>query len=78
MEHIDRVRLFSHENYRTAFVLGNEVDYGMGRIVESYTEVQGFPGEYRPFLNLDEAFAWLMSEHKEQFDSSDYAVAFGM
>lgn len=72
---MDVFRGLAVDNVRTAFVLGNEVDYGMGRIVESYTEMQGFSGRYRPFRKLDEALTWLQTGDS---DYDDFGVAFGI
>jgi len=62
----DSMRGMSAHNVRTAFVLSNEVDYGMGRIVESYTEIQGFAGRYRPFRTLDEALLWVQDGDSDE------------
>ena len=71
----DSMRGLSEHNVRTAFVLSNEVDYGMGRIIESYTEIQGFTGRYRPFRTLEEALDWV--QHGDE-ESHDLAMGFGL
>lgn len=71
---MDSFRGLATHNVRTAFVFGNEVDYGLGRIVESYTEIQGFSGRYRPFRTLEEGFAWLQADDDER---DDPVYAFG-
>lgn len=50
---------FAKSGDRTAFVLGNELDYGLGRVVENQLEDLDIAAQYRPFLSLDEAHAWL-------------------
>ena len=50
---------FAKPGDRTAFVLGNDLDYGLGRVVENQIESEDTPAEYRPFLSIDAARAWL-------------------
>ena len=47
--------------FKTAYVMGSQSDYGMGRIMESHSESSG-AGVYRPFKSLEQARSWLVSE----------------
>ena len=61
VKNLEAARKFASSGFRTAYVLGSDADYGLGRVIESYTELRGFPGEYRPFKALGEAEVWLRS-----------------
>lgn len=45
---------------KTAFVGSVDADFGMGRMYESYAEVEKLPIQYRTFRNRDEAMSWLL------------------
>lgn len=47
------------EGGKTAFVFGRPFDFGLGRMFESYTEIENMPFTFRPFLTTVEARAWL-------------------
>lgn len=44
---------------KTAFVGEYDVDFGMGRMYETYSEIEQLPVVYRTFRSRDEAERWL-------------------
>ena len=44
---------------RTAIVTGNDLEYGMSRMLEAFYEVEDMPFETQIFRDLDEARRWL-------------------
>lgn len=44
---------------KTAFVISDNLDYGMFRMVKAYGEYAGFPFNIREFHTMDEAIKWL-------------------
>lgn len=50
---------FTKAGYRTAFVVGSDVDYGLGRMCEAYLERFGIKTALRVFRDRDSAVAWL-------------------
>lgn len=61
-ETLQQTREVTTENSRAAIVFGRNVDFGMGRVVESIAESREFPTEYRSFSDLESARAWLMQD----------------
>jgi hypothetical protein len=47
------------EGGKTALVFGSDVGYGLGRMFETFQDLQNAPVEYQTFRSLDEAHAWL-------------------
>jgi len=45
------------KNYRVALVVSREIDFGLARMFEAYS--QEFPFEIRIFKNLQDAEQWL-------------------
>jgi hypothetical protein len=46
-----------HPGARRAFVVGREVDFGLARLFQAYSEAEG--GTVEVFRNMSEAEAWL-------------------
>lgn len=44
---------------KTAIVTGNDLEYGMSRMLEAFYEVEDMPFETQIFRGLDEAKKWL-------------------
>ena len=58
---VDELKTYTHsrEGGKTAFVLSETVNYGLGRMVEILAQVMDLPFEFRSFKSLAEAQAWL-------------------
>ena len=58
---IDELKTYTHSRAggKTAFVLSETVNYGLGRMVEILAQAMDMPFEFRSFKTLDEAQAWL-------------------
>ena len=50
---------------RTAFVFARDADYGVGRMIESYLDIGGYPIEVQSFRSMDDAWKWLGVEPPE-------------
>lgn len=50
---------YSRKGARVAMVFANRVDYGIGRMLESYCELEGYENEHACFLSLEAAQDWL-------------------
>ena len=49
---------------RTAIVCSKEVDYGLGRMFQTFASLQHIPFEINVFRNLEEAVEWLNQSRK--------------
>ncbi len=49
----------SRSEGKTAIVFNSHFEYGLGRIFQTYVEMNPIPVELRLFHNLDEAMGWL-------------------
>jgi hypothetical protein len=49
----------SRKEGKTAIVGPKEIDYGLGRMYQTFSEIEGLPYEYRVFKELEEAKNWL-------------------
>jgi hypothetical protein len=47
---------------QTAIVCSREVDFGLGRMFQTYAEEAGVPFAIRVFRDVDDAWRWLRSE----------------
>ena len=58
---IDELKSYTHsrEGGKTAFVMSQAVNYGLGRMVEMLAQAMGMPFEFRSFKSLAEAQDWL-------------------
>lgn len=58
---IDEVRALTHSRVggRTAFVVTNDLDFGLGRMIEMVSEARDMPFEFRSFKSLEQAARWL-------------------
>ncbi|MGD8266971.1 MAG: hypothetical protein PVF55_02310 [Desulfobacterales bacterium] len=58
---VDELKTYTHsrEGGKTAFVLSEAVNYGLGRMVEMLAQAMDMPFEFRSFKTLAEAQAWL-------------------
>ncbi len=58
---IDELKTYTHsrEGGKTAFVLSETVNYGLGRMIEMLAQAMDMPFEFRSFKTLAEAQAWL-------------------
>lgn len=48
------------EGGKTAFVFSGPGDYGLGRLYESMADLRDVKIELRCFINIDEAYQWLL------------------
>ena len=44
---------------KIALVFSSNVDFGIGRMFETFTEIRGVPQEIMSFHTVDEAYKWL-------------------
>ena len=44
---------------RTAFVLPKDISYGLGRMFETFAEIENIPYEIRSFRGINDAREWL-------------------
>ena len=49
----------AREGGKTAFVLENPLEYGVGRMLAAYMEIEDVPFVFRAFYTIDEASEWL-------------------
>ena len=49
----------SRKEGKTAIVGPKEIDYGLGRMYKTFSEIEGLPYEYRVFKELEETKNWL-------------------
>ena len=58
---VDELKTYTHsrEGGKTAFVLSETVNYGLGRMIEMLAQAMDMPFEFRSFKTLAEAQAWL-------------------
>ena len=49
----------SRKEGKTAIVGPKEIDYGLGRMYQTFSELEGLPYEYMVFKELEEAKDWL-------------------
>ena len=49
----------SRKEGKTAIVGPKEIDYGLGRMYKTFSEMEGLPYEYMVFKELEEAKDWL-------------------
>ena len=58
---VNELKTYTHsrEGGKTAFVLPETVNYGLGRMVEMLAQAMDMPFEFRSFKTLAEAQAWL-------------------
>jgi len=47
---------------KTAFVRDYDLDFGMGRMYEVFSEIEKLPVRYRVFRNIEEAKMWLLQD----------------
>jgi hypothetical protein len=52
---------YSHKRTggKTAMVMNSDLDYGLGRMSETFAETEDLPWEIRIFRSMDEALAWM-------------------
>lgn len=52
-------KVYSRKGARTAMVFANPVDFGIGRMIESHCELEGYENVLACFYTLEEAKYWL-------------------
>lgn len=65
---VDQLGRFSREGQRTAFVFGRDVDFGIGRMLEPHYERYQIKSKVWPFLDYEEATAWLLQDPSHDKD----------
>ena len=58
---IRKGKKYSRAGDKKAFVFTNDVDYGIGRMLEAYTEIEKFQSETRIYKSMQQANEWLFS-----------------
>ena len=61
---------YSREGQRTAFVYGQDVDFGIARMLEPHLRIVGIRSAIYPFKDWDEAISWLLTEQASDFHQS--------
>ncbi|GJM13502.1 MAG: hypothetical protein DHS20C12_19050 [Pseudohongiella sp.] len=59
MDMIRSSKVYARKGARTAMVFSNPVDFGIGRMVESHCELEGYENELACFHSLQDAKHWL-------------------
>ena len=59
MDMIRTGKVYARKGARTAMVFSNSVDFGIGRMIESHCELEGYENELACFHTLEEAKYWL-------------------
>ena len=62
---LDTARQLDLPGHKTAFLFLSDVDFGMGRVWQSYTEVQRFQTRYQAFKDRNQALKWLFQSSEE-------------
>lgn len=60
--YLNMIRLgkaYTRKGARSAMVFSNPVDYGIGRMIESHCELEGYENELACFRTLEQAEIWL-------------------
>jgi hypothetical protein len=52
-------KVYARKGARTAMVFSNPVDFGIGRMIESHCELEGYENDLACFHTLEEAKYWL-------------------
>ena len=52
-------KIYTRKSARVAMVFSNSVDFGIGRMIESHCELEGYENEFACFRSLEEAELWL-------------------
>lgn len=52
-------KIYARTGARTAMVFSNTVDFGIGRMIESHCELEGYKNELACFHSLKDAKDWL-------------------
>lgn len=52
-------KAYARKGARTAMVFANPVDFGIGRMIESHCELEGYENKLACFHTLEEAKCWL-------------------
>ena len=57
----DHSKKYSHLRIggKTAYIVNNDVDYGLARMYQIHTELKGHHGAHCVFRSLEEAMIWL-------------------
>ena len=59
----------THVLKKVALVLPSDLSYGLGRMFETFGEIENAPWEIRPFRSMEEAFLWLGVQDIREADS---------
>ena len=54
-----RKRSIDRTGGKTALVFQRDLDFGIGRVFGSFSEIEDMPFEYRSFRNITEAKKWI-------------------
>ena len=52
-------KVYAREGARTAMVFSHRADFGIGRMIESHCELEGYENELACFRTLEDAKHWL-------------------
>jgi len=58
-ELVRKAKKYSREGGKTAFVLSTDIDFGIGRMIETYAELEKYDYEFYNFRNRRDAEKWL-------------------
>jgi putative salt-induced outer membrane protein YdiY len=56
---IRKAKKYSRKGGKTAFVFSRDADFGIGRMVEAYAEIEGYDYEFGNFRDRKDAEKWL-------------------
>lgn len=57
---LERFGRFGGQGGRSAFVFGNDADFGIGRLIESRLALKNYEKPIECFRDLDEAYRWIL------------------
>jgi len=52
-------KAYARKGAKVAMVFSNKIDFGIGRMLESFAELEGYENQHACFLSLEAAQDWL-------------------
>ncbi len=56
---ISKLKKFSRKGGKTALVFAKDVDFGIGRMVEVFADIEEYDFKFKSFMDKEDAYEWL-------------------
>ena len=56
---VKKAKKYSRKGGKTAWVFSKDVDYGIGRMLQTFGEIEGYDYVFGTFRNIEDAMKWI-------------------